>query len=76
MDQWGLSNHAMTEDPWDYLHITTWNILPFVLRRVGETPRWVLDLIFAVWIAALAALTLTLQRLRKSLQMQRIATSP
>ena len=22
MDAWGLNNHAMTEDPWDYVHIT------------------------------------------------------
>ena len=48
MDQWGLNNHAMTEDPWDYTHITTWNFLPFVLRRVGEAPRWVIDLSFAI----------------------------
>ena len=31
MDAWRLNNHAMTEDPWDYVHITTWNFLPFVL---------------------------------------------
>src|SRR6202789_3757340 len=35
MDAWGLNNHAMTEDPWDFAHITEWNFLPFVLRRVG-----------------------------------------
>jgi hypothetical protein len=56
MDQWGLNNHAMTEDPWDYVHITTWNFLPFVLRRVGEAPRWVVDLSFAIWGACLTAL--------------------
>ena len=38
---WGLNNHAMTEDPWDYVHITTWNFLPFLLRRVGAAPAWV-----------------------------------
>jgi hypothetical protein len=31
MDAWGLNTHAMTEDPWDFVHITTWNFLPFVL---------------------------------------------
>jgi len=56
VDQWGLSNHAMTEDPWDYVHITTWNFLPFVLRRVGEAPRWVVDVSFAVWGACLTSL--------------------
>ena len=55
MDAWGLSNHAMTEDPWDYVHITTWNFLPFVLRRVGEAPGWVVKVCFGLWIAGLAA---------------------
>ena len=39
MGAWGLNNHAMTEDPWDYVHITCWNFLPFLLRRVGVAPR-------------------------------------
>ena len=38
MDAWGLTNHSMVEDPWDYVHITTWNFLPFLLRRVGVAP--------------------------------------
>jgi hypothetical protein len=56
MDQWGLNNQAMTEDPWDYVHITTWNFLPFVLRRVGEAPRWVVDLALVIWSASVASL--------------------
>jgi len=65
MDAWGLNNHAMTEDPWDYVHITTWNFLPFVLRRVGEAPRWVVKLCLAFWISGLAALTSVLWQLRE-----------
>jgi len=64
MQQWGLNNHAMVEDPWDYVHISTWNFLPFVLRRVGEAPPWVVDLAFAVWSIALSALGAALWRLR------------
>jgi hypothetical protein len=64
MDAWGLNNHAMTEDSWDYLHITCWNFLPFVLKRVGEAPAWVVRLAFALWYAGLAALAATLLRLR------------
>jgi hypothetical protein len=67
MDAWGLNNHAMTEDPWDYVHITTWNFLPFLLQRVEEAPRWVVKLCFAFWIAGLAALTWVLRRLREVL---------
>jgi hypothetical protein len=64
MDAWGLNNHAMTEDPWDYVHITTWNFLPFLLRRVGVAPAWAVHLAFVVWAAALAALVAALWRIR------------
>jgi hypothetical protein len=65
MDAWGLSNHAMTEDPWDYVHITTWNLLPFLLKRVGVAPAKIVHLAFAVWSAGLAALAIVLWRLRQ-----------
>jgi hypothetical protein len=64
MDAWGLNNYAMAQDPWDYVHITTWNFLPFVLRRVGEAPGWVVEICFLVWIAASASLGWTLSQLR------------
>ena len=65
MDAWGLSNHAMTEDPWDYVHITTWNFLPFLLQRAGAAPAKIVHLAFAVWSAGLAALAIILWRLRR-----------
>jgi len=68
MNAWGLDTEAMHEDPWDYVHITTWNFLPFLLRHVGAAPGWVVDTAFAVWGAALAALAAVLFRLRKTLQ--------
>jgi hypothetical protein len=64
MSAWGLNNEAMTQDPWDYVHITCWNFLPFLLRRVGEAPGWVVQVAFAVWYAGLAALAATLLRIR------------
>jgi hypothetical protein len=70
MRAWGLNNDSMTEDPWDYVHITTWNFLPFLLRRVGAAPRWVVDVAFAVWGAGLAALAWTLWRLKTILQQR------
>jgi hypothetical protein len=63
MDQWGLNNVPMTQDPWDYVHITTWNFLPFVLRRVGEAPSSAVNTVSALWIAAVAALGLVLWQL-------------
>lgn len=63
MDAWGLNTEEMTQDPWDYVHITTWNFLPFLLRRVGVVPGWVVKTAFAVWFAGVAALVWTLCRL-------------
>jgi hypothetical protein len=67
MDAWGLNTDSMTYDQWDYQHITSWNFLPFVLRRIGAAPRWVVDIVFGVWAAGIAALAITLVRLRRSL---------
>jgi hypothetical protein len=67
MDAWGLNTETMTYDSWDYVHITTWNFLPFLLRRVGEAPRWVVDVAFAIWFAGIGALALILRRLRKAI---------
>ncbi|HEY6339595.1 MAG TPA: hypothetical protein VIW68_13970, partial [Candidatus Sulfotelmatobacter sp.] len=64
MDAWGLNTDSMTWDSWDYVHITTWNFLPFLLKRVGAVPAWVVRVTFAVWISAIAALLAVLTRLR------------
>ena len=58
----------MTDDPWDYAHITCWNFLPFVLQRVGEAPAWVVRMTFGIWFAVLAALAATLIRIRNVAQ--------
>jgi hypothetical protein len=71
MDAWGLNTEAMSEDPWDYVHITTWNFLPFLLRRVGAAPAWVVKTTFVVWAASLAALAALVGRLR--IMLDRIA---
>jgi len=61
-EAWGLTNDDMLTDPWDYVHITTWNFLPFVLRRVGEAPQWVMRLAFVVWMTSLGATAWVLWR--------------
>jgi len=63
MGAWGLNTEAMGQDPWDYVHITCWNFLPFVLRRVGVAPRWVVNITYAVWAVGVAAMVLVLDRL-------------
>ena len=68
MDAWGLNTEAMAWDQWDYVHITTWNFLPFLLRRVGAVPAWVVNSTLAIWLAGIAALGWVLLRLRSSLR--------
>ena len=63
MDAWGLNTDSMTYDQWDYQHITTWNFLPFVLRRMGAAPKWVVDAVFAIWVAGIAGLLYSIWRL-------------
>jgi hypothetical protein len=75
MQAWGLNNESMTQDPWDYVHITTWNFLPFLLRRVGAAAGWVVDMAFAVWLAAIAKLTWVLWLLRRAMQAKRDSTA-
>jgi hypothetical protein len=71
MDAWGLNNYAMAQDPWDYVHISTWNFLPSVLRRVGESPGWVVRVCFALWIVGLAGLAWALSQLYQVLSANR-----
>ncbi len=67
MDAWGLLNSTITSDPWDYIHLTTWNFLPFLMMRGGAAPAWVVRLAFLVWGVAGVALVATLLRLRRVL---------
>jgi hypothetical protein len=68
MDAWGLNTEAMNWDTWDHVHVTTWNFLPFLLRRVGVAPGWVMNTTLAVWTAGTAALGAALLRLRSCLR--------
>jgi hypothetical protein len=65
MNAWGLDNYAMHWDPWDYVHITTWNFLPFLLKRVGAAPGWVVHIAFMIWVFGLVSLAGVLSRLRR-----------
>jgi hypothetical protein len=60
---WGLNTPSMFEDPWDAMHITTWNFLPSLLRHVGAAPLWVVHVLDTVWIAVGLALVLVASRL-------------
>ena len=49
-----MDNFAMHWDPWDYVHITTWNFLPFLLKRVGAAPAGVVHITLVLWMAAVS----------------------
>jgi len=70
---WGLVTDSMQYDQWDFQHSTTWNFLPFVLRRIGEAPSWMTDAAFVLWSVELILLALTLAKLW-SLGLARIVT--
>ena len=72
---WGLNTPAMFQDPWDAVHITTWNFLPSLLRHVGVAPLWAVHVLYAVWIAAGLALVLAASRLA-SILIQRSRVEP
>lgn len=69
MSAWGLDTEAMHQDPWDYVHLTAWNFLPFQLMHAGQAPKWAVDIAFAAWGASIAALTWILARLRAALKL-------
>lgn len=68
MSAWGLDTEAMHQDPWDYVHLSAWNFLPFQLMHAGQAPKWAVDIAFAIWGASIAALAWALARLRKVLK--------
>ncbi len=53
---WGLNTPTMFTDPWDAVHIATWNFLPSLLRHVGVAPLWVVHVLYGVWFAVALAL--------------------
>ncbi len=74
MDAWGLNTPSLQEDPWDYVHMTCWNFLPFLLKRVGVAPAWAIRIAFALWYTGLAALAASLLRLRVILRTEGFRT--
>jgi len=73
-EAWNLNTPSMFADPWDAVHITTWNFLPSLLRHVGVAPLWVVHVLYGVWFAVALAVVFTSARLVRILL--RPATSP
>ena len=68
MDACGLNTESMTYDQWDFQHITCWNFLPFVLRRMGAAPKWVVDAALGLWVSGIAGLMACIMRLGRMVE--------
>jgi hypothetical protein len=68
IDRWGLSPGLPAADLWDYVHITTFNFLPFLLKRVGVAPQWVVQFLTGLWLAAIGALIALLGHIRRKIK--------
>jgi hypothetical protein len=66
-DSWGLNTPSIFQDPWDTAHLTTWNILPALLRRIGDAPLWAVHVLYAVWWFVALAFVYVCVRLRRSI---------
>jgi hypothetical protein len=66
-EAWGLNTPAMFQDSWDAAHITTWNLLPSLLRHIGAAPLWAVHVLYGVWAAVGLALLLVSARLARIL---------
>jgi hypothetical protein len=73
MEARDLMDPSMIDDPWDYEHITTFNFLPFVLQRVGEAPRWLIDAAVGAWSALVMGLISFLVFIGKQARLGKLA---
>jgi len=60
---WGLSNSWTWDDPWQRLRSTTPWILPFLLAKNPEVPRWLAHTLEVCWFVFLGGLMFLLTRL-------------
>src|SRR6185437_9587916 len=70
MNAWGLNTDSMGYDQWDYQHLTCWNFLPFVLRRMGAAPKWMVDMALAIWGFAIVGLITVLAALGRTVEQK------
>jgi hypothetical protein len=66
-EAWGLNTPSMFQDPWDAMHITTWNFLPCLLRHVGQAPLSTVYILYGVWAAVGLALLFASAKLARVL---------
>ena len=73
---WGLDTPAIFEDRWDAVHLTTWNVLPSLLRHVGAAPLYAVRVLDAVWVVVALVLLVISIRLVRVLRRSSTTTGP
>jgi hypothetical protein len=63
-----LKSLASYEDPWDAIHLTTWNFLPSLLRHVGQAPPWAVHVVYGVWIVVALVLIYVCMKMMRELR--------
>ena len=66
----GIDLPGGVADPWDALHVRTWNFLPSLMRHVGVAPLWVVRLLDAVWVLMAVALVVVCARIMRLLRAE------
>ena len=66
----GIDLPGAVADPWDALHVRTWNFLPSLMRHVGVAPLWVVRLLDAVWVLMAVALVVVCARIMRLLRAE------
>lgn len=59
----GIDLPGAVTDPWDAMHIHTWNFMPALMHHVGVAPLWAVHWLDGAWMIAGAALVFVLVRL-------------
>jgi hypothetical protein len=65
----GIDLPGAVSDPFDALHVRTWNFMPALMRHVGVAPLWVVRLLDAVWAVMAVAFVCVVVRMVRLLRV-------
>src|ERR1700761_2269022 len=72
----GIDLPGAVSDPFDALHVRTWNFMPSLMRHVGVAPPWVVRLVDAVWVVMGIALVVVFVRTVRLMGGRVVKASP
>jgi len=66
----GIDLPGAVTDPFDALHVRTWNFMPSLMRHVGVAPLWVVRAVDVVWVVMGVALVGVVVRMVRMLRRE------